>query len=197
MISSVNRPYYLCIRAILKAFIRVFLFLKGFRITGGEHLPGKRQPVIVIANHADLADSVYLICSIRPRITICGARPAYFQKRVVRHIFTIANILKVENREQFLGDCGLLLGKGEVILIYPEMGRNPEGLGAFKTWAAEVALAAGTPVIPCYLYGTTRGETGRKQLFAGPAMMPHGDSVVFTQKLREAVLSLKPAGLEE
>ena len=194
MIDHVNRPCYLFLRSILKLLVTCYLHLfKGYRVEGKEHLPHGRMPSILIANHAAFIDSVYIICAVKPRFTICGAKPSYFQNVFRRHIFRTANILKVENHEQFLHDCGLLLRSGEVILIYPEMGRNPEGLGEFKTWAAEVALAQHAPVIPCYLYGTTAGQSEKKRLRVGTPIKPQGSPETLTRDFRESILKLKPA----
>ena len=190
MTRAVNHPFYLALRGILKFFIRGVLFIKGFRVVGGAHVPRKRKPCILICNHAAFIDSVYLICAVRPRFTICGARPKYFKNPLLRFVFRTANILKVENRDQFLEDCGRLLDGGEILLIYPEMGRNPEGIGIFKTWAAEVSLAQRAPVVPCCLYGTTKGQEGPKRLYAGQEVPPHGSAEELTRTYREAVLGL-------
>ncbi|NQT26513.1 1-acyl-sn-glycerol-3-phosphate acyltransferase [candidate division KSB1 bacterium] len=180
------------IRAVLKLITRFIFWVKGYRIHSGEHLPKKRQACILIANHAAFVDSIYLIASVRPRFTICGAKPKYFRKWPIRQLFQIANILKVESHEQFLKDCRLLLRSGEVILVYPEMGRNPDAMGPFQTWAAEVALAEKVQVIPCYLYGTTNGQSGKKRLIVGSPIEPQGNAESLTQMFRESILSLKP-----
>jgi|GEM_PF-1869583 len=193
MIDHVNRPCYLFLRSCLKLLVTCYLHLfKGYRIEGKVYLPQQRMPSILIANHAAFIDSVYIICAVRPRFTICGAKPKYFQNFFRRHVFRTANILKVESHEQFLHDCGLLLRSGEIILVYPEMGRNPEGLGEFNTWAAEVALVQQVPVIPCYLYGTTAGQSDKKQLRVGTPIKPQGSPETLTRHLRESILRLKP-----
>lgn len=192
MIDCVNRPFPLFLRWKLKLLARAYLSIfRKFRVTGREFLPAKRRPCILACNHAAFIDSVYIACAVQPRFTICGARPVYFRKRMTRFLFGIANILKVENREQFLEDCGRLLDAGEVLLIYPEMGRNPGGMGEFKTWAAEAALSRNVPVIPCYLYGTTAGQEGRARLIAGPSLTPEGSPASFTETIREAILNLQ------
>ena len=192
MTSTVNHPFFLALRAILKLKVRSILFFKGFRIEGRHCLPRHREPCILIANHAAFIDSVYIICSVRPRFTICGAKPKYFKTSLRRFIFRTANILKIESHEQFLHDCGKLLKSREILLIYPEMGRNPEGMGEFKTWAAEVAIAQQVPVIPCYLYGTTQGHTGPKKLIVGEAITPLGNAEELTEVFHETILGLKP-----
>jgi len=192
MTSRVNHPFYLILRTILKHPIRWHFLIKGFELQGRENLPRKRKSCILICNHAAFVDSVYIICAVRPRFTICGAKPKYFSSFSKRFIFRLANVLKVENHDQFLNDCSTLLSSGENILIYPEMGRNPEGLGEFKSWAAEVAIAQQVPVVPCYLYGTTRGQFGAKQLIVGEPILPQEDVINFTKSLRSAVLNLNP-----
>jgi len=191
MIRNVNHPFFLSLRKILKFFIKALLFIcKGFRVEGKKNLPRRRKPCIIISNHADFVDSVYFVCSIRPRFTICGARPKYFKTFLKRFIFRTANVLKVEGHAQFLRDCETLLKAGEVILIYPEMGRNPDGLSEFKTWAAEVAIANRVPVIPCYVYGTTTGHTGKKRLLVGDVINPSGSPEELTREFKKRIENL-------
>jgi len=192
MTSTVNHPFYLSLRAILKLKAKWILLIKGYRIEGNQNLPTTRKPCILIANHAAFMDSIYIICSVRPRFTICGAKPKYFTTFFKRLIFRTANILKVESKNQFIRDCGELLKSGEIILIYPEMGRNPGGLGEFKTWAAEVAIAQKVPVIPCYLYGTTQGQAGPRRLCVGSAIYPRGNAIELTEEFRKTILNLMP-----
>lgn len=192
MTSIVNHPFYLSLRAIVKMKVKWILLIKGYRIEGNQNLPQTQEPCILIANHAAFIDSIYFICSVRPRFTICGAKPKYFTTFFKRFLFRTANILKVESKNQFIRDCGELLRSGEMILIYPEMGRNPGGLGEFKTWAAEVAIAQKVPVIPCYLYGTTQGQAGPRRLYVGSAITLRGSVRELTEEFRKTIMSLKP-----
>ncbi len=194
MISSVNRPWYLALRGLLRLLLKgPLVVLKGFRVEGGERLPEKRRALILACNHAAFIDSVYLILAARCRFTICGAKPRLFRSAALRAVMALANILKVESREQFYADTSALLAAGETILIYPEMGRFPNALGEFKTWAAEVALASDVALLPCYLYGTTRGHGGPPKLIVGDELAPEGDGRALTDRLRRAILALAPA----
>jgi len=193
MNDHVNRPFALFLRWKLKWVVSAYLRVcRGFRVVGKADLPMARKPCILVCNHAAFVDSVYVICSVRPRFTICGAKSKYFQKWHTRFLFGIANILKVENKNQFLQDCGRLLDAGEILLVYPEMGRHPDGMGEFRTWTAEAALSRSVPVFPCYLYGTTKGQDGPKRLFVGAPLSPAGTAESFTEVMRDAVLRLKP-----
>lgn len=192
-IRHVNKPIYLFLRKILKILIKPVLRLfKGLTIVGKENLPGPGRSCMIIANHAAFFDSIYIICAVGPRFTICGAKPKYFNSRIKRFVFKIANIIKVVDKNQFLEDCRILLESGEIILIYPEMGRNHGGLGAFKTWAAEVALLYRVSVIPCYIYGTTANQNGAKRVIFGAPIDPCGTPDELTRCFRERILGLKP-----
>lgn len=189
--KQVNIPLLLLFRRLLKMIIHPMLMVRGFRIVGKSNLPRRRKPAIIICNHAAFIDSVYMIAAIWPRFTICGAKPKYFKKRILRFIFRTANILRVESEKQFIQDCQMLLRLGDILLIYPEMGRNAAGMGPFKDWAAKVALQAEVPVIPCYLYGTTDGEEGSIRLFVGEEWMPAGKPDSVTEEFRKAIEHLR------
>lgn len=192
MTKYVNTPFFLSLRFILKCIIRPMLFIfKGYRVVGKKNLPKKRKACIIICNHAAFADSVYIICSLKPRFTICGARPKYFERFLKRNTLRTANIMQVVDHDQYVADCGKLLQAGEIILIYPEMGRFPAGLSEFKTWAAEVAIHNRVPVIPCYIYGTSTGHDGRPKLIVGEAITPAGDPESLTQVFFNEIANLQ------
>ncbi len=191
--KSVYHPFYLVLRAALKIPVRFFFAVKGFRVSGGNHLPKRRIPAMIICNHAAFIDSVYLVAAMRPRFVICGAKPRYFEKKAMRFVMKTATIMKIESEAQFIGECTRLLRSGEPVLVYPEMGRYPEGMGPFKTWAAKAAIAAGAVAVPCYLWGTTKGQSGPKRLFVGAPIPPSGSPESLTQVYRRAVEGLMPA----
>lgn len=194
MRQRVNRRPLLVLRALLKALLLFPVRWRfRFRVVGGERLPRQRRPLILACNHASRLDTVFLILAVAPRFTVCGAKPHYFRTAERRFLLGIANILRVEGRADFLADCAGLLRAGEILLIYPEMGRNPERLGEFSTWAAEVALESGAPLLPCYLFGTTRHHEGGVKLFVGSEIRPEGDASRLTARLRHAIASLATA----
>lgn len=181
----------LVLRGLLRTLLAIYFYgIRHFKVCSSEKLPGKRQALILCCNHAALIDSIYIILAVKPRLTICGAKPRYFSTPFRRFLMRLANIIKVESRAGFLQDCGRLLQQAEIILIYPEMGRNPEGLGEFKTWAAEVALQNNVPILPCYLYGTTHGHSGPPRLIVGARIEPEGNAETLTTALRRRIVAL-------
>lgn len=96
----------------------------------------------------------------------------------------------MENEQQFKKDCCNYLSQNRPILIYPEMGRNPEGLGEFNTWAAEVALESNVPVYPCYLYGTSKNHQKPCRLIVGDVIYPKGTAMELTLQFKEVIQTL-------
>ncbi len=190
--SRVNRRLPLLIRAGLKPGVHLGLrALKHFAVTGAERLPSTRRPMVIACNHPAFIDSVYLSCAIRPRFVICGAKPKYFRTRPRRALMALGNILEVRDEDTFVADCGRLLADGQLLLIYPEMGRNPDGLGPFTSSLARVATTARVPVLPCYLYGTTRGHQGAPHLYVGASIEPATQVDTLTAEVRAAIEALR------
>ena len=184
-------PFIGLLRLILKWLMKLFLHLKGFKTVNGAKLPTTQQSYIVIANHAAFIDSIYMICSLKPRLTICGAKPKYFSTPFKRFIMRLGGIIKVDTPAQLIKDCVAFLANNQVILIYPEMGRNKAELGKFKTYAAEVSNKSSIPVIPCYIYSTTVGQSGAPRVIVGDPIPPISDAVELTDQYRRAILELK------
>jgi 1-acyl-sn-glycerol-3-phosphate acyltransferase len=95
MTTTVNRPLPLLVRRLLRPLLRVALFARGFRALGAARLPRKRRALILIANHAAWVDSVLFIAAVRPRFTVCGAKPRYFETAPRRMLMALLNILPV------------------------------------------------------------------------------------------------------
>jgi 1-acyl-sn-glycerol-3-phosphate acyltransferase len=199
MTWPVNRRPFLIVRKFLKALLILPARWRwGFEVVGRQRRPRARRPQILACNHAALIDTVFLILALEPRFTVCGAKSPYFRTASRRLVMAIANILPVDGRERFIEDCRRLLAGGEILLIYPEMGRNPDGLGEFSTWAAEVAIASDAPILPCYLEGTNRGHRAtsrgrqRVRLIVGREFEPEGAAAAITARLRQAIVALAP-----
>lgn len=194
MRRRVNRPLWLGARWLAKQLLRLPVrWATGFRVHGRQRLPSRRAPLIVAANHAAWIDTLYLVLALRPRFTVCGAKPPYFATAPRRVLMTLANIEEVVDRESFVTSCAELLDAGEIVLIYPEMGRNPDGLGELRTWLAEVALASQVPILPCFIDGTG-ASPNRPALFVGERIPATGDALSLTEELRRAIGGLAPSG---
>jgi 1-acyl-sn-glycerol-3-phosphate acyltransferase len=189
-LDRVNRPVPLLARRVLRAVLRSPLRRwTGFSVDHPERLPQRREPLVITCNHAAFTDTVFLALAVRPRFVVCGAKPRLFRDRRRRAVMAVGNVLRVDDHDQYLADCTALLRSGEA-----EMGRNPDGMGTFSTWPAEVALAAGVDLLPCHLHGTTRGDVGSHLLSVGDRLSPNGDPETLTERLRTAIAHLSRAG---
>ncbi len=188
MAAQVNHPFSLATRRLLKwVLARPIRATTGLGVHHAERLPRWREPLILACNHANLADTVVLSSVIQPRFVVAGARPRLFRTARHRAVMSVGNVLMVRSRVQYLADCVHLLQQGEVLLAYPELVRNPDGLGPFRTWPAEVALACRVPILPMYLYGTTTNHRGPWRLHVGTRMAPEGDAETLTERLRAEI----------
>ncbi len=180
-------------RAFFDAVNAGLRWRRGFRHVGRERLEALEGPAILACNHAHTWDSVYVICATRRRLTVCGARPVYFSTARKRALMGLLRVIEVAERDRYLNDCAALLARGESLLVYPEMCRNPGGMGSFRDWAAEVALASGHPVVPLYIRGTTEGHDPQQiRLHYGRPLRPRPgeDAAALTQRIRAAIEAL-------
>ncbi|MGO4956452.1 lysophospholipid acyltransferase family protein [Luteococcus sp. Sow4_B9] len=119
-------------------------------VEGEERIPAE-GPVILALNHLSHLDHVPGRPAGRRVRTVTAAPPAtetalgLLRRVVVRK----ASTDEVDPVEAALGRALALLEAGEVVAIFPEGGRSPDGrLYRGETFIARAALASGAPVIP-------------------------------------------------
>ncbi|WNI14180.1 lysophospholipid acyltransferase family protein [Actinacidiphila sp. ITFR-21] len=132
------------------------------RIEGLENVP-EHGGAIIAGNHLSFADH-FVMPAILPRRITFLAKAEYFNGPGVRGRLTAAFFRGIGqipvDRSGGKGgsavDAALaVLGRGELLGIYPEGTRSPDGrLYRGRTGVAAMALRAGTPVIPCAMLGT-------------------------------------------
>jgi 1-acyl-sn-glycerol-3-phosphate acyltransferase len=156
-----------------------------------QNLPQKNVPVIVYSNHQQFIDTLYFAMAIKPRFILIGANIKYAKHQLMRFAMNILFIGFYHNEQQFKEDCFQVLNQGRVLLLYPEMGRNPEHLGDFKPLAAEVAITNNTLLIPCYIHYDKPARNC--ELIVGKEFSPQGYDVAhLNQLMREKILELMP-----
>ena len=160
------------------------------RLLGAQNLPPKGTACIFTCNHPALIDSFWLQLKLRRRLAICGAKPKYYTTPLRRGVLGMANIRRIGGRQEFLITAGRLLGAGKTLLVYPEMGRYPDGLGPFQPWVSELSIQHNTPLIPCYLAGTGARDNRRLTLVIGEMLPPEGSPEFLTERLRVRIDNL-------
>jgi 1-acyl-sn-glycerol-3-phosphate acyltransferase len=142
-------------------------------VHGLENIP-EEGPAILASNHLSFSDSFFLPLMVKRRITFM-AKSDYFtgrgiKGRLIALFFSGAGQVPVDRTGGRAGEAALntglaILGEGELLGIYPEGTRSPDGrLYRGKTGVARMALEAGVPVIPLAMIDTDRVQPPGKVL---------------------------------
>ncbi|GGZ86974.1 lysophospholipid acyltransferase family protein [Streptomyces echinoruber] len=156
--------YYLLKYVLLGPLLRL-LFRP--RIEGLEHVP-ETGPAIIAGNHLSFSDHFLMPAVLKRRITFL-AKAEYFtgpglKGRLTAFFFRSAGQIPVDRSGKEAGRAAIreglrVLGRGELLGIYPEGTRSHDGrLYKGKVGVAVMALTAGVPVVPCAMIGTFEAQ---------------------------------------
>ena len=152
---------------ILKNFLLGPILKALFRpwVRGMENIPSN-GPVILASNHLSFSDSIFLpLQSRRPVVFL--AKSEYFTGKGVkgaltRWFFKATGQLPIDRSGGKASEASLntglrVLGQGQVLGIYPEGTRSPDGrLFRGRTGIARMALESKVPVIPVAMIDTEK-----------------------------------------
>ena len=130
---------------------------------GRKNVP-RRGPVILVSNHLSFADHFFGPLPL-PRRVVFLAKSEYFTGTGVKGLLSKAFFSGVGQipidrtgggaSERALRSGLRVLAAGNVLGIYPEGTRSPDGrLYKGKTGVARLALESRAPVVPCAMIGT-------------------------------------------
>ena len=136
------------------------------RVVGLENVPAKGAAIIA-SNHLSFSDSFFAPLVIPGRKVTFMAKAEYFTRKGVkgwfsRVFFKSIGQLSVDRSGGKASAAGLRTGlevleAGELLGIYPEGTRSPDGrLYRGRTGIARMVLDARVPVIPCAMVNTDR-----------------------------------------
>jgi len=150
---------------LLKRMVLGPLLLTLYRpwVEGREHVPD-HGGALIVSNHLSFSDSIFLPLVLDRRVTFL-AKDEYFTGRGLRGRLTAGFFrgvgqLPVDRSGGAAGLASLRTGlavlrRGELLGIYPEGTRSPDGrLHRGRTGAARLALESGVPVVPVAMIGT-------------------------------------------
>ncbi len=141
-------------------------------VEGTDNIP-PHGPAIFASNHLSFSDSIFLPLVVPRRVTFL-AKADYFtgaglKGRLTAAFFKGVGQLPVDRSGGQASEAALnsglkVLRRGELLGLYPEGTRSPDGrLYKGKTGMARMALEAGVPVIPVAMIGTDKAQpTGKK-----------------------------------
>jgi 1-acyl-sn-glycerol-3-phosphate acyltransferase len=151
--------YYWVVKAILWPVLNIV-----FRpwADGIDNVP-RRGPAIIASNHLSFSDHFFAPLPL-PRKVVFLAKSEYFTGRGLKGLVSRAFFRGVgqipvdrsggEASERALRTGLRVLAQGELLGIYPEGTRTPDGrLYRGKTGVARLALEGRAPVVPCAMIG--------------------------------------------
>lgn len=147
---------YVVIGPVIKAVFRPWM-------VGRRNIPAEGAAILA-SNHLSFSDSIFLPLMIDRRMAFL-AKSDYFTGKglkgwAIRMFFTATGQLPIDRSGGKASEASLntglgVLGRGELLGIYPEGTRSPDGtLYRGRTGIARMALEARVPVIPVVMVDT-------------------------------------------
>jgi 1-acyl-sn-glycerol-3-phosphate acyltransferase len=177
------------------------------RITGREKLPW-RGPAVLVANHLSMLDILVLYGLFRPFKWV--AKSELFRIPVVGWNMWLNDYVPLrrgdrESVRKMMEHCRDHLAAGTPVLLFPEGTRSTTGaMQPFKDGAFRLAVAAGVPVIPIAVTGTSdalpkHGLALRRRMDARVRVLDAIDPAAFpsADALRDAARAAIAAALPE
>jgi 1-acyl-sn-glycerol-3-phosphate acyltransferase len=170
--------------AIARVWARMLLAVSFIRVRveGLEKLD-PRASYVFVSNHASFMDIPAILARL-PHQFRFFAKKGLFQIPFLGVHLRRAGHLEVDrsNARASLKTMGegarMIRERGVSVLLFPEGGRAPEGLRAFKEGAAYIAIKAGVPVVPIALSGMRRLlPMGSIHIRAGRTTLRIGDPI--------------------
>ena len=123
-----------------------------------ENLPTE-GPAIVVANHLSFFDSVLLMFALPRPVSVLG-KAEYTDRWVTNWLFCGSGMIPVRrdnpaDLRHVFDQVGDVLDQGQVVGIFPEGTRSPDGLlHRGHSGAAHLALTKNVPLVPAGIIGT-------------------------------------------
>ncbi|PFG31466.1 lysophospholipid acyltransferase family protein [Paramicrobacterium agarici] len=132
-------------------------------VVGAENVPTK-GPAIIASNHLSVIDSIFLPLYLDRRISFL-AKSDYFTGKglkgwATRAFMNATGQLPIDRSGGKASEASLntglgVLGRGELLGIYPEGTRSPDArMYRGRTGVARMVLEAGVPIIPVVMVNT-------------------------------------------
>lgn len=151
-------------------------------LDGMDNVPTTR-PVILACNHLSFIDSIVLPMSL-PRPVYFLGKSDYFDSWRTKWFFESVGVVPVRREGGTAGEDSLrtgveILEQGDIVGVYPEGTRSPDGrLYRGKTGPVRMALAAGVDIVPCAVIGTDKAQPpGRYTVRSSPVTVRYGRPV--------------------
>jgi len=142
------------------------IVLLNLRLHGVRWLP-RRGGALLAANHQSFLDPV-LFAAVLPRPLHFMARSTLFRNPLFGWLIHALNAFPVHRGtadREAIRKAIRLLQRGEVLLMFPEATRTPDGsLGQPRAGMSMIAVRAGVPIVPAVVDGAFRAWPRNRRL---------------------------------
>ena len=143
---------------VAKLLVRMLLLLTRWRVTGIENVPSQ-GPVLVVANHLNLADPPLLFVSLGRKVVFM-AKEEVFRSRFIGYFIRGFGAFPVHRGQldrKALRQADQLLANGMALVTFPEGTRSKSAqLQPAFPGSALIALHSGVLILPVGITGTER-----------------------------------------
>lgn len=170
---------YICKRMIKSAKMQIV-------ITGKENLPLK-GPVLYVANHKSLFDTVTLVHVIDEPVIFIGKKEVA-NMPLIGKWFDALGCIYIDREDIRQSLKAIMKGieelkQGQSIVIFPEGTRSSgKGLNTFKEGSFKLAIKAKVPIIPIALYDTQKVFEEKRKICKATVYMNVGEPI-YIEKL--------------
>jgi 1-acyl-sn-glycerol-3-phosphate acyltransferase len=148
-------PFYYMGTNTMRALLLIF---SRWRVTGRRNVP-KKGPLIIVANHLNLADPPLLSASIPRRIVFMVKQEFYYGRWDTRFVraFGAFPVRRGGVDRGALRQAETVLREGQVLGMFPEGTRSPNAqMQHAYPGTALIAMRSGAPILPVGISGTER-----------------------------------------
>jgi 1-acyl-sn-glycerol-3-phosphate acyltransferase len=165
-------------RLILTPYVVLFY---RTRCIDSDNVPAE-GPAIIAPNHFSNLDHFFVAVYLRRRVSFMAKSQLF--KRPLQFILTHGAAFPVRrghHDEETFKTARTILGRGDVLIMYPEGGRSRTGeLGEPRRGIGRIALESGAPVIPTAISGSQKARNWKRLQFPNVTLR-YGDPIRFQQ----------------
>ena len=170
--------FFYFIRFCVCVWLKIWLRLESH---GSKNIPAEGG-VLLASNHVSYLDPPVVACGFRHRVVRFMARDTLFKGRIGGWFMRGVLCVPIDRTR---GDVGALrkgiqlLKSGEVMAVFPEGTRSPDGeMKEAKGGMGFLIAKAGVPVVPVYVDGTYRAmPKGSNRIKPGKVRVYYGSPI--------------------